>query len=522
MSQTLSKTSAGAPEDYDVNKMKDVDKLHSRAIGLVGVLFLTVTGAAPISAMLGNVPFGAGSGNGQYIPAAFLLATIVLTIFSVGYAAMAGKVSSVGGFYSFISHGLGREIGLAAGLTSLVAYSLFEASLYGLFASFGHDDFKLWFGVDIPWVYFALFAVVMASILSYFDVKISSAILGIALIAEVLILLVFDFGVFGKGSSAVHIDGNALNVFNVLTDVAAHKTADGKDIAAGAAIVGVFMAFWSWVGFEMAPNYAEESRDPKRIVPLSLYCSVIALGVFYTLTSWAAVSAYPNNDAMLLAAQTDSGNFFTAPLSTLVGPTAASIMRVLILTSSFACGMAFHNTTARYFYSLAREGVLPSGLAKTHETFKSPYVGSIVQSVFAALWIVLFLVFLPVPKETDYNNFQAYVGLYTMLAVLGTMLILVLQATVSLAIIFYFQANHPEDAHWFQTLLCPIIALISQSFLVYVLVKNIPVIGGTATFFNWIPVIGLAVIVIGLVWGFIVRFAAPDTYARIGRIVNDG
>ena len=145
-----------------------------------------------------------------------------------------------------------------------------------------------------------------------------------------------------------------------------------------------------------------------------------------------------------------------------------------------------------------------------------------MQSVFAALWIVLFLVFLPVPKDTDYNNFQAYVGLYTMLAVLGTMLILVLQATVSLAIIFYFQANHPEDAHWFQTLLCPIIALISQSFLVYVLVKNIPVIGGTATFFTWIPVIGLAVIVIGLVWGFIVRFAAPDTYARIGRIVNDG
>ena len=29
-----------------------------------GVLFLTVTGAAPISAMLGNVPFAAGFGNG--------------------------------------------------------------------------------------------------------------------------------------------------------------------------------------------------------------------------------------------------------------------------------------------------------------------------------------------------------------------------------------------------------------------------------------------------------------------------
>ena len=65
--------------------------------------FLAVTGAAPMSAMLGNVPFAAGYGIGIYTPAAFLLATIVLTIFSVGYAAMASRVSSVGGFYSHSS-----------------------------------------------------------------------------------------------------------------------------------------------------------------------------------------------------------------------------------------------------------------------------------------------------------------------------------------------------------------------------------------------------------------------------------
>jgi hypothetical protein len=85
-----------ARESYEVHKEK-VDLLHSKAVGLLGVLFLTVTGAAPMSAMLGNVPFGAGFGNGIYIPAAFLLATIVLTIFSVGFAAMAQRVSSVGG-----------------------------------------------------------------------------------------------------------------------------------------------------------------------------------------------------------------------------------------------------------------------------------------------------------------------------------------------------------------------------------------------------------------------------------------
>ena len=82
----------------DVSSDKNVHKLKGKAVGLIGVLFLAVTGAAPMSAMLGNVPFAAGYGIGTYTPAAFLLATIVLTVFSFGYAAMASRVSSVGGF----------------------------------------------------------------------------------------------------------------------------------------------------------------------------------------------------------------------------------------------------------------------------------------------------------------------------------------------------------------------------------------------------------------------------------------
>ena len=50
-----------------------------------------------------------------------------------------------------------------------------------------------------------------------------------------------------------------------------------------------------------------------------------------------------------------------------------------------------------------------------------------IAKILFFVFLVLFLVFLPVPAGADYNSFQAYVGLYTMLAVLGTMLILILQ-----------------------------------------------------------------------------------------------
>src|SRR5437870_13677071 len=82
-------------DQYDVAARKDVDKLHAKAVGLIGVLFLTVTGAAPISAMLFNVPIAIGYGNGIGSAASFLVATVVLTIFPVGFAVMARMVTAV-------------------------------------------------------------------------------------------------------------------------------------------------------------------------------------------------------------------------------------------------------------------------------------------------------------------------------------------------------------------------------------------------------------------------------------------
>ncbi|MBS0231954.1 MAG: APC family permease [Proteobacteria bacterium] len=506
-------SSLEATESFDINKDASVDRLHAKAIGLIGVLFLTVTGAAPESAMLGNVPFAAGFGNGLYVPAAFLLATIVLTIFSVSYAAMSSKVSSVGGFYSFISMGLGRDVGMAAGIASLACYSIFEASLTGLFAFFGNSWLQSHFGINIPWIYLSLFMIAFISFLAYQDVQISVKVLGAALVFEVIMLTVFDVGVFlAKGPAGFNLE--ALNIFHVMTPVTAQKVGT-TDIAAGAAAVGVFMAFWSWVGFEMAPNYAEESVDPKRIIPRSLYYSVIGLGLFYIITSWCAISAYPTEGDMLAKAVGDSGNFFLTPITEFVGQWANEAMAVLILTSSFACGMAFHNTAARYMYSLGREGVLPNFLGKTHPTHKSPHVASVVQTLLAALWVCLFAYFL----GTNDPNAQAYVGVYTMLAVLGTMLLLILQAVVSIAIIVYFRVNHPGEVNIFAGLIAPIIAFISQVWLVYLLVVNLETFGGTGGFGGRIPLIAFVILGVGLVWGIALRVISPAAHARIGRMV---
>ena len=93
------------------------------------------------------------------------------------------------------------------------------------------------------------------------------------MIAEIAVLTVLDLAIIGhRGASALPVESMAPG--NVFT---------------GAIGVTMMFAFMSFIGFESAALYGEETRNPKRSVPLATYTSVIVVAVFYALTSWAAV-----------------------------------------------------------------------------------------------------------------------------------------------------------------------------------------------------------------------------------------
>ena len=484
-----------------------VDRLKPNAVGLWGVIFVAVTGAAPISAMLFNVPFATGFGTGLYTPAAFLFATVILTIFAVGYVAMARKMTATGGFYTFISHGLGREAGLAAGICSALAYCLFEVSLLGGFSYFAATNFNDWFGWSIPWVAFALFAAILISILCYFDVELSVRVLGFALITEIVILAIFDLLVFGGGGSeADGIQFEALNVFQ-LTD-------PGVGLAAG---VGLFLAFWSWVGFEAIPNYAEESRDPKRIVVSATLISVVALGVGYVITSLAFVSAFPES-SLVQDAQNPEGPFFLA-MEDFGTEWLATLMQVFILTGSFACAMAFHNVAMRYGYAMGREGILPRALGRTHPTRRSPYVASIVQTVVAIVLVVAWGIGAGFSFDKAFDT--AYVRIYTMMAVQGVVWLMAIQAVCALAVIVWHRRHKHPDSVWV-VVVAPVVAIVGQLFALYLLFANIETLAGTIGYVDLIAPIAVVAVLGAVAYALYLKRTNRQKYEMIGRMIDEG
>jgi amino acid transporter len=505
-------------ESVDVSQRADVFKLKPGAVGLVGVLFLTVTGSAPISAMLFNTPISVGFGNGIGTPAGFIIATIVLTIFGVAYVAMARKVTTAGGFYSFISHGLNRELGMSSGFAMVAAYSVFEVSLVGGFAYFAQLKGQS-YGLHIAWYWYGFFMIALIAVLTYFDVKLSARLLGIALLCEVLSLLVFDGFMFTQASNNVSF--SAINPANAFKSLHAGH-AGGTAIAAGAAGIGIFFAFWSWVGWEMAPNYGEESKNPKKNVPRAMYISVIGLGIFYTLTSWAGLSGYHSVDAAASVAQNNAANFYFLPAHHFAGSFLRGALSWFIITGSFACGMAFHNTTARYMYSLGRERVLPAVLGRTHHRFKSAWVASVTQSAIATLILLAFVLWAKSNPKLGAGSSIGYIQVYGLMAVMGVVSILAIQALVSIAILNYFRTHHAAEQHWWTTILAPIIATVTQAYVLYLAISHLDFLGSGYSYAKWLVWGDLAIWLAGLGYAVYLKRTNRAKYETVGRMINQG
>lgn len=175
-------------------------RLDSAALGLPSVLFCIVTGAAPMTAMLFNVPV-AVMGGGYAAPAAFLLATVALTVFSVGYIAMSRRVTSTGGFYTFISRGLGRITGVGSGVLIALCYIIFSAAVIGVMGYFAATSVEEWTGVSVPVAVYMFGGLAVMSLLAWFHIELTAKVLGVLLVSEVLVLLVLGVGVLIDGGA---------------------------------------------------------------------------------------------------------------------------------------------------------------------------------------------------------------------------------------------------------------------------------------------------------------------------------
>lgn len=425
------------------------------SLGVASIVFIVVAAASPLGVIGGPVPLGIAFGNGAGFPTSYLAVTAVLVLFAVGFTAATPYVRSAGAFYAYVDKGIGRGAGLGTAFSALLSYLVLEAGVFGLFGP-GLDGLLQSYGLPaLPWWLYAAVGFVIVAALAYFNIELSGRVLAVLLIGEVLIVLALDAAVIFGGGGPEGFSTAFLHP---------------AQIVSGAPGFAILFAILSFIGFEATAVFRDEARDPDRTIPRATYIALLSIGVFYALSSWVLVTAN-GESAIVEAATANPGGILADTTALYLGTVGGHLVQVLFVTSLFACILSFHNISTRYFYSLARKGVLPAPLGIAHAKHGSPSRASLVTAVIVGVLVTIAVALQLKPIE----EFYTWLG---GISSVGFVLLLVLTTA---AVIGIFR-REPHGVSVWRRLVAPLLALAALLGFLAVILVNLPVLVGEADY----------------------------------------
>jgi amino acid transporter len=238
----------------------------------------------------GAVAFSLGAAipfTGGALPLAVLFALVICVLVALNIGSMAKYLPSAGGYFSYVTHGLGPQVGWLTGWLFTFTYVLFIPLtllvLGPVTDSFLSSNFHISLGSN-GWIVYALIFAAITFGLTFFGIKISAdvgVVLGVLEICAFGVLSIFLIVNAGKGNTAA--------TFNP-----ASSLQSGLGGWQGV-LFGMLFAFLAFSGFESSAVLGEESHNPRRIVPRAILLATICIGVFYVFCAYAGVVGWGFN-----------------------------------------------------------------------------------------------------------------------------------------------------------------------------------------------------------------------------------
>ncbi len=341
------------------------DRLREHSIGLPQVLFQSITHMAPGAAVAYSIYISVPDAR-QALPLAVALALVACLCAATAIGQLAKLTPSAGGLYAYAANSLGPWAGFLIAWLFILFEPLVAPFLYLEFGWAMHEVMStegVWSYSGQWWIWvFVMTAVVF--LLTYRDIRLSTT--------AGVVLGAFEIAVFGALaiwmllSNAGDLNLQPFNPHN----------ANGGWSGIGRGMVFAILAF---IGFEAAAPLGEEAKHPRRTIPLAVVGSSLAIGLFYVLCSYAWVFGAGFNNFVDQATGADPWR----NLGKVFWGTGWILVFAAIVNSIAANSNAAVNAATRVFYAMARNGLAPRPLARTHPQFKTPHIAIIWMTAFA-------------------------------------------------------------------------------------------------------------------------------------------
>ena len=329
---------------------------------------------------------------GPAIVLSFVIAGVVCGLAALCYAEFASTVPVAGSAYTFSYATLGEFIAWIIGWDLVLELALGAAVVSRGWSAYLQELFDLptWLagGDALPDIA-AIAIVVGLTTLAVFGTKLSGRFTGVLVVVKVaVVLFVIVAGLF------------FVKAANLTPFVPASQPADPKSVGSGLdstllqsifgveptvfGIYGIIAAasvvFFAFIGFDIVATSAEETKNPQRDMPRGIIGSLAIVTVLYAAVAFVVTGMLKYSDdrmntgAPLAAAFSANGLEWASKIIS-VGAVAGLTTVVLVLMLG----------QARVLFAMARDGLLPHGLAKVHPRFGTPYKITIITGVFVAV-----------------------------------------------------------------------------------------------------------------------------------------
>jgi len=412
------------------------DDLAHRVVGLPGVLFQSVTFMAPGIAIALGIAAGAAFAGGALV-LSVLLAMLGSLLVANSIGQLARRLSSAGSIYVYPTEGLHRTVGFLV----VWGYSL-ACSLVGPITSlvFGYLSAtvlqtELGWPFTATWITLGTVLAILIAVVNFFGVRIGTIAGTVLGLFEILVFLVLSVGMIISAGSA-----NTGSVFTL------HYASVPGFAGLSGVIAGAVYVMIAFIGFEAAAPLAEETKEPKRLIPRAVLLSCVVIGLVYIFTTYA-LSVFVHPDKVVGYGALGGGSPWIAFGRQLWG-VGWVVVLFAILNSAFANGNSAAIAVSRTWFAMGRIGLLPRGFARVNSTHNAPIVGLLFQAVVS--------IAIGIPLGLKYGPLNAFLICATTLTaiMLGVYMVL----NVSCFAFFYRRAR--AEFNWLLHLVFPLLGTI--------------------------------------------------------------
>jgi APA family basic amino acid/polyamine antiporter len=387
------------PLDQLLNRADDSKGLK-RTLGAGNLIALGI-GAIIGAGLFVRTASAAGGHAGPAVTLSFIIAAIGCAFAGLCYAEFASMIPVAGSAYTYAYVTMGEFVAWIIGWALVLEYALGAATVSIAWSEFlnklldgsipyewCHSPFQQFLNADgtishgimnAP----ALFILLMLSLLLIKGMQESAVVNTIIVVVKVAIVVVFIAIGWQFVNPANHTP------YLIPTDAPSAILPNGTEYSYAplrhhgwmGVLAGAGIVFFAFIGFDAISTAAQESKNPKKDMPVGILGSLIVCTILYILFSYVLTGVAPYTDFMLkgkeasVAYAIDTYMPGFGWLSTLV--------TVAILAGFSSVILVMLMGQSRVFYTMSQDGLLPRIFSDLHPTFRTPYRSNMILFVFA-------------------------------------------------------------------------------------------------------------------------------------------